>query len=59
MSNPYRAPKRNRSNNKKAAKTGGNIAKRARLELESKTGKKVVTGENYLPPAKVKKSLKP
>ena len=45
--------------NKKAAKTGGNIAKRARLELESKTGRKVVTGENYLPPAKVKKSLKP
>jgi hypothetical protein len=33
-----------------AAKTGGGIAKKARLELESKTGKKVVSGENYLPP---------
>jgi len=27
-------------------------------ELESKTGRKVVTGENYLPPSKSKKSLK-
>ena len=36
--------------NKKAAKTGGSIAQRARVELESKTGRKVVTGENYLPP---------
>ncbi len=32
-----------------AAKTGGNIAKKARLELEEKTQKKVVTHENYLP----------
>ena len=37
--------------NKAAAKTGGGIAKKARLELESKTGKKVVSGENYLPPS--------
>jgi len=37
--------------NKAAAKTGGRIAKKARLELEEKTGRKVVTGENYLPPA--------
>ena len=29
---------------------GGRIAKKARLELEAKTGKKVVTGENFLPP---------
>jgi len=36
--------------NESAAKTGGRIAKRARLELESKTGKAVVSGENYLPP---------
>lgn len=36
--------------NQKAAKTGGSIAKRARLELESQTGKPVITGENYLPP---------
>ena len=45
--------------NKKAAKTGGNISKRARLELESKTGRKVVTGENYLPPSKSTKRLMP
>jgi len=45
--------------NKKAAKTGGKIAKRARLELESKTGRRVVTGENYLPPSKSQKTLKP
>jgi hypothetical protein len=43
--------------NKKAAKTGGGIAKRARVELENKTGRKVVTGENYLPPGKSKPSL--
>jgi len=43
--------------NKKAAKTGGGIAHRARLELESKTGRKVVTGENYLPLGKSKKGL--
>jgi hypothetical protein len=41
--------------NKTAARTGGNIAKKARLELEEKTGQRVVTGQNYLPPAKVKK----
>jgi hypothetical protein len=45
--------------NKKAAKTGGKIAQRARIELESKTGRKVVTGENYLPPGKSKKILRP
>ncbi len=33
-----------------AAKTGGNIAKKARVELEEKTQKKVISGENYLPP---------
>lgn len=36
--------------NQTAAKNGGTIAKRARLELESLTGKSVVSGENYLPP---------
>ena len=41
--------------NQTAAKTGGRIAKRARLELEAQTGKKVVTGENYLPPSRVKR----
>lgn len=45
--------------NKVAAKTGGKIAKRARLELEAKTGKKVVTGENYLPPGGSPKKLRP
>ena len=45
--------------NKKAARAGGNISKRARLELESKTGQKVVTGENYLPPQKSTRRLKP
>ena len=37
--------------NESAAKTGGGIAKKARLELEGKTGKKVVSAENYLLPA--------
>lgn len=41
--------------NKVAAKTGGNIAQKARLELEQKTGQRIVTGHNYLPPGKVKK----
>ena len=38
--------------NKKAGKQGGGIAKKARLELEEKTGKKVVSSENYLPKLK-------
>jgi DNA-damage-inducible protein D len=38
--------------NKEAALTGGSIAKRARVELESKTGRRVVTAENYVPPSK-------
>lgn len=37
------------ANNKVAARTGGSIAKRARLELEAKTGQKVGTGENFVP----------
>ena len=44
--------------NKVAAKTGGRIAKKARLELEAKTGRKVVTGENYLPPSKAIRQIK-
>jgi hypothetical protein len=40
--------------NQTAARTGGKIARRARLELEAQTGKRVVTGENYLPPASAK-----
>lgn len=41
--------------NQSAAKTGGRLAKRARLELEARTGKRVVTGESYLPPANAKR----
>lgn len=37
--------------NAKASKKGGAIAKNARLALEEKTGKSVVTGENFLPPS--------
>ncbi len=37
------------SENKVAAKSGGGIAKRARLDLEAGTGTKVVTGKNFLP----------
>ena len=35
--------------NKIPAKKGGRVAKNARLELEQKTGKRVVSGSNYLP----------
>lgn len=39
--------------NKAAAVVGGSIAKQARKQLESKTGRRVVSGANYLqPPAK-------
>ena len=37
--------------NSAAATTGGAIARQARKALEAKTGKSVVTGENFLPPA--------
>lgn len=40
--------------NAEAGKKGGKIAKGARLELEQKTGRSVVTGENFLPPHKRK-----
>lgn len=40
-----------------AGKKGGAIAKNARIALEAKTGKKVVTGENFLPPVVEKKRL--
>ncbi len=43
--------------NKTAAKTGGNVAKNARKELEAKTGNKVISSKNYLPPNK-KKQIK-
>jgi len=41
-----------------AGKTGGKIAKDAKHALEEKTGKKVITPENFLPPAKSKRNLK-
>jgi hypothetical protein len=43
--------------NKKAGIIGGRISKKARLELESKTGKSVVSDNNYLP-AKKQKQIK-
>lgn len=44
--------------NKKAAKQGGAVAGNARKELESRTGKKVVSTNNYLPEAMKSKELK-
>jgi DNA-damage-inducible protein D len=38
--------------NAKAGKRGGSISKNARIELEAKTGKKVVSAENFLPKRK-------
>jgi hypothetical protein len=38
--------------NAEAGKKGGKIAKGARLELEQKTGKSVVSGDNFLAPSK-------
>jgi len=43
--------------NKVAGKRGGGIAKKARRELEAKTGRKVITGENFLPPGTTKSQL--
>ena len=43
--------------NAKASKKGGKIAKDARQQLELQTGKKVVTGENFLPPKKENQKL--
>lgn len=40
-----------------AGKKGAKIAKDARLALEQKTGKKVITNENFLPPTKETKEL--
>lgn len=39
--------------NQGAARAGGGIARSARQQLEDQTGQSVVTGSNYLPPAKV------
>jgi len=44
--------------NAEASKKGGRVAKNARKELETKTGKSVVTGEIFLPPGKSEKKIK-
>jgi prophage antirepressor-like protein len=44
--------------NANAGKKGGAIAKNARKELEAKTGKSVVTDENFLAPKKETKKIK-
>lgn len=44
--------------NQKAAKQGGAVAGNARKELEQKTGKKIVTSDNYLPESVKQKRLK-
>ena len=38
--------------NKIPAKKGGKISSNARKALESKTGKSIITGENFLPKVK-------
>ena len=43
--------------NKKAAKVGGSIAKRAREDFETRTGQKVISDENYLPKTKKAKQI--
>ena len=42
---------------KESADIGGNIAKRAREDLEKNLGKSVVSKENFLPGSKEKKQL--
>jgi len=44
--------------NKIAGKRGGGIAKRARKELEKRTGKKIVSNDNFLPPQTKKQITK-
>ena len=44
--------------NKKSAKIGGNIAKRAKKDFEKRTGSKVVTDNNFLPASKKPKQIK-
>ncbi len=40
--------------NKAVGKKGGGVAKRARIDLEKRTGKKVVSKNNFLPKRKIK-----
>jgi hypothetical protein len=44
--------------NKQSAQKGGKIAKEAKEKLELQTGKKVVTGDNFLPSNKKSKQIK-
>jgi len=44
--------------NKIPAKKGGKISKDARFALEEKTGKNVITGENFLPTKQDRRRLK-
>jgi DNA-damage-inducible protein D len=41
-----------------ASKKGGAVAKNARIELEAKTGKSIITNENFLAPKKQTKKIK-
>jgi hypothetical protein len=41
--------------NEIAGVKGGRIAKKARLDLEAKTGRKVVTQDSFLPPVPEKR----
>jgi DNA-damage-inducible protein D len=45
--------------NTKAAKAGGGIADQARKQLDSQTGKSVVSRQNYLAPGAAKGLAKP
>ena len=44
--------------NRVVAKQGGSVAGKARIDLEKKTGKKIVSKENYLPEGNRKNNLK-
>lgn len=46
------------SENKKSARKGGDVAGKARKDLEKKTGKRVVSNENFLTTPEKKKRLK-
>ena len=44
--------------NTQAAKAGGGIARQARTQLESQTGKAIVSGQNFLAPGAAKGVLR-
>ncbi|MFZ6024660.1 MAG: hypothetical protein ACOYVG_09445 [Bacteroidota bacterium] len=44
--------------NQVVAKEGGDVAGKARKDLEAKTGKRIVLPENYLPEIEKKKRIK-